>query len=719
MLAVPSRVGAGVVCVAETIVLDPAAVATSRTAVDITPWLTDEGVDWGDSQIQAYLADGAIGESPVDYRLPNRQVTAPLKLIARGTVTFETIRRQLQAKVGLFQREGGWISRVTAAGGTVFADVVNASLKLGGDWMQANTTAAQRADVHAELSLELLPDWYGSEITLDDQTETTALALTKVLKLGGSDAVISGDYPGRVRILVDEDQGQSRLGLRWGFRSRYYDSATTAALLYEAEALTPITPAGTAVGPSGASGAGNNTILFSDSVPYEWRPVLSTRILSGTADMTHKGSYRVMARCQVSSGTDTRVRLVWDVGDLATPSENAPSTIPGPSNWYWRDLGEIRLDPTPNGTHKWMGEIQVTGGTAVPLYVDAVKFVPLDDGAGLVQAQQVLRPLSTLSGHDEFTSTTAGGTLGGRVAPQGGTWVSSGVATDWTFIDPAVWSPTEAIRRISVSDAGSAYRYGILGSTDFTYVTVSTNTYVDGVGTPGQMDVGVIARWVDANNHIQAQIYRTIVGTDITDGLALIRFIGGTAVTIAADTHRTPGGWSLGQWLNLSLTVDARGRAVAEVTATGITTGFPDAVMPAGTKLLQVQAIIPECATGGALATGKPGLVDRNTTADANGRFYDDFRFGVPPTLDAVVYANQSVELRTQGVFREDTAGTTWAATSPPIGSLPRIPVSGLEGRKVELMVALSRGDFDEYPDSGIDDSSVQVFYRPSWLFLS
>ena len=158
---------AGVVALAETIKLDPSTIAVSRTELDITQFIKAEGVNWDDARIEQYLSEGNIGAAPVDYKIPNRQVVVPMQLMARGTFTFEQIRRQLQAKVARFQQEGGWISRVTTAG-THYADVVNASLRLGGDWLQASKSA----DVAAELSLELTPDWYGAEITLDDKTET-------------------------------------------------------------------------------------------------------------------------------------------------------------------------------------------------------------------------------------------------------------------------------------------------------------------------------------------------------------------------------------------------------------------------------------------------------------------------------------------------------------------------------------------------------------------
>lgn len=85
------------------------------------------------------------------------------------------------------------------------------------------------------------------------------------------------------------------------------------------------------------------------------------------------------------------------------------------------------------------------------------------------------------------------------------------------------------------------------------------------------------------------------------------------------------------------------------------------------------------------------------------------------PSADAVLYASRSAQLTTDGIFRQDTSGTAYGPVTP-IGDLPRLPVSGLENRKVELYLKDTRGDLDQLPDSGIDDMSARVFYRPCWL---
>ena len=46
---------------------------------------------------------------------------------------------------------------------------------------------------------------------------------------------------------------------------------------------------------------------------------------------------------------------------------------------------------------------------------------------------------------------------------------------------------------------------------------------------------------------------------------------------------------------------------------------------------------------------------------------------------------------------------------------LPRLPPT-VEGRTTEIFIKASRGDFGQLPDTGIDDISARIVYRPCWL---
>ncbi len=112
---------------------------------------------------------------------------------------------------------------------------------------------------------------------------------------------LPGDVPSRLRLIVTDTSGNNQLGLIWGLRSRYYDSSATAALFYEAEALTPVNGAAVITGVSGASGG--KTVAITGIPSGSWVSMLATTIAATTGNWTHQGSYRVWARCYSATGT--------------------------------------------------------------------------------------------------------------------------------------------------------------------------------------------------------------------------------------------------------------------------------------------------------------------------------------------------------------------------------------------------------------------------------
>lgn len=350
-----------------------------------------DGVDWGNAEIEQYLAEGFGGAIPVDYRIPNRVVTIPLRLTERDGITFDTIRERIQAKVALFHREGrGWLGRTTSSGGTVFADVTNATLRLGGGWGQARGTY----DENAELVLECLPEWYGDEVDLGLHSETTN---PEVLF---TETDTSGNYPGRLRIAVTNDSASDQLGLIWALRHRNYSDSDLAQLVYAAEDFELL---GGATLETRAGSAGTS-VVRSPTLTADWAAFLFTRMggdLFPATDLypsatlypesldtlEHVGTYRVFARVYTASA-DVQLRFVWDVGDLIYPSENSAATVVVTSGYSLVDLGEIRLGKVPLGDHRWMGRVEAKRAAASGnVDVDRVWFVPVDDGMGILRAQ--------------------------------------------------------------------------------------------------------------------------------------------------------------------------------------------------------------------------------------------------------------------------------------------------------------------------------------------
>lgn len=198
---------------------------------------------------------------------------------------------------------------------------------------------------------------------------------------------LAGDHPGRVRIVVTDSSGHDQKEVFWGFRSKHYDSANTAKLFYEAEALTPLVPVTTLQTRTGASGGGTNNVYRLVGTGGDWFGALFTD-LSGVGPLTHVGTYRVLVRVAAppDGSAELAMRFVWGVGDLAHAVTNGQVTVPADDNFYIVDLGVIRLDKPPVGDYQWRGivEAKETGGITVDF--DCLWLQPLDESAGVASA---------------------------------------------------------------------------------------------------------------------------------------------------------------------------------------------------------------------------------------------------------------------------------------------------------------------------------------------
>jgi len=645
----------------ERLILDPSETTEGRTELDITPWIVVEGIDWGDAEMEAYKAEAQVGESVVDFRIPNRQIAAPLVIRDQGGTSFATARSYIQAKAALWQREGGVGKRVLGTGGTVYFDVVANGLTLSGDWMQANKSI----DTEAELRLEAIPDFYEPEVEVASAEEKAAAELIKVIPDPG------GDMPARVRIVVEEKQGVDQKGLIWAFRSRHYSSASTANTAYEAEELQTLDTA-RKVALSGASGG---TVVQHGTISTNWTPVVGGR-LGGTSFPTHTGTNRVFARVYSTSGTLAQARLVWDVGDLVNPAENPAYALPGGSAFHIADLGEVRLDKAPVGNHRWDWQIQAKGDEGNEDFkVDKVWIVNSDEGMGVLTAPLTLPSgLSTYSARDEFTSTA--GTLNGKTLPTGGTWTTSGGTVDFVAAEGV-------ITRVAKSDSftrnaeppGGEYPNGAM-RVDFEWSALPTEA---GKSLETQLDI--------VNTCTCLAYYHCF-----ESGLIWSRLYLGAGLVYIDYPWQPKVRYSI-----LMLSVGGRYGAAWVTTGGAEPNGPPDIVAPI---------------TG---ASGKARLGDRYTGTESITRTYDNYAVWVP-SPDAVAFASKSAQLTTDGMYRHDSGGSAYGPVSRVVGDLPRLPAGGLESRTTELFLKGSRGDLGGLPDSAIDDLAVKVFASRGWL---
>lgn len=290
---------------------------------------------------------------------------------APGGDRFNAILNDLQAKVAKLTREGGTLQLTYPNGDIITCDVIEATLpSIPFDQHVLNADLAR-----VPLVFTCKPFGRGVSVTLSDHVETTLPVLVF------TETGIKGDVPGTVEIVIDNDSASLQQTVLWGLRSRYYDSAATAAVFLQAESLTPDGGAAAAVGTATASGGGSNVVK---------QTTLGTTPASmlTAGSQTHIGSYRVFAR-MLAPATNSGIVSVafrW-IAAMFEPTMNDTVTLDSANEGLWQlvDLGQITIPRMTVGTHGWNGSLYASSTVgADDLEVDWLLLLPVDEGWGQV-----------------------------------------------------------------------------------------------------------------------------------------------------------------------------------------------------------------------------------------------------------------------------------------------------------------------------------------------
>jgi hypothetical protein len=372
-------------------------------------------------------------------------------------------------------------------------------------------------------------------------------------------------------------------------------------------------------------------------------------------------------------------------------------TLPVVNNFTEVDLGTIRVDPAVLGAQRWQGRIDaystVIGDT---VDVDYLLLVPAAEGYALARGEYAYSPGVQVA-RDEFTGIVAGTVLNARVAPSGGTWATSGVAaTDFAAAD-APLATDETVSRSTLSD--TTLRFAVLGATNFTDTEVGVDCQV-GVSAftwNVTLRASAIARWVDASNRLTATF----------QGSSLI--LQATVAGVVVSSNSVAGvGSRAGVWYTLRIVAFASGVAIATLVERS-----------SGAILATTRIQHTSLATGGALATGKPGFADQNTSSLTSTRYYDNFYAATPAAEPVAIYSTQSLEVRSDLAKREDSTGAYYGDPPAYRGSRFTVPPAGAAARKARIAAKARRNDVLVNPDDQIADSlAVAVSYTPVFLAI-
>ncbi len=627
------------------------------------------------------------GDPPVGYRHRNRVVGLEYLVLGSTDAALEASQTALQLKIDKLRRERGTLKFTSQTGKTAVGDVLNVTL----DELTLDRRYVRNRVIPVKLQFECRPYFRGAPVLLADHAETTLPCLIF------TETGLAGDVPGLGRLVIDEDQAQNQLWLVWGLRSRYEgsDGTTTAALFFQAESRTLLNGATTQANGSASGG----TVVKSGALTTTYQAIISSQATGGGSHLSHIGTYRVFASVQpdvfAQDGT-LSVALEWSVGDFRQYTRNAatdiPSTTLGGIPPRLIDLGLVTIPKVAQGTQRWEYRL-IAKSTAAgdDFYTDHFVLVPVDEGSGEVTASTRTPSAPTsVTARDEFDQSA--GALVGKSLPIGGTWSGVGDADDFT-----VETTGHTAQRTSTNDTGTG-RIQIASSTAMTdtYVSVDykATAFTDFGGLAPANGCGVLARYVDASNHAYA--YQCKRGEDYL--VIVHKVIAATAFAIQAIEIPAVAESS---WYTIAAAVTADGRwtvyhgaqGAAEVIYSDTDSSF---------------------ATGGTLASGKPGIYDFNLDLAANTRNYDNF-IAWPLVADAALFASQSLEIRHDRTIREDSAGAVWQEPSAYEGDYLHVPPAG--GRFIVKAARQKPGVFAQ-PDQSADDISARLTYTPRYLVL-
>jgi len=648
----------------ERIVLDPAAVADpGRTEIVLTDdagaiRIASEGPSWGEATVETFMAEAEYGSSPVDRTYPTRTPEIPLLILDTDDVSFDQGRRQLQEWVGLVQETGrGWIERETA-NGSIYYDVVRATLRLGGDSLQA----WGQVDANAALQLEVLPDGYGDEVLLGSARLTGG----GVVRLPD----VPGDWSARMRAVIRDTSGNPQRSLVYAIRPA--EAAATAGIDWAATALTRL------------SGSARTDHVAYSSLPPTWVAVLSTDV-SGVGAMTHVGPHRIWALVETPTA-GAQVRLEWAGGSSLAYEQKAIVTLPSGATWV--DLGQVQIPRATVGAQQWQGRILANASS---LRIYRVRVVPTAYASGVVNASTVVPTGSSVGAWDDFETYT--GVLDGNSANGGGRWSGAGASAT-------------AIRASSGTAGWSGRdggRYAVLLGSSFTTTDMQANVNCAAIPRSGSTEsaggsVALVARYLDVNNWIMG-------------GYRVTRIKGGAVASHQASITMSIGG-VVSYWDGVSVGTAFSGGALRFIVVDGSALLFLNGV------LVVAATSVAALATGGVLQRGSPGLYASGGSSSSFGggsASWDNFfvaSSGIVSVDDAVLFGNQQAQLTSSGYSRADSAGAAHAPLTP-IGTLPRVP-----GPAAELFVASSRAlPGQPLPSTAGGDLTVDVYGRPCYLF--
>lgn len=506
-------------------------------------------------------------------------------------------------------------------------------------------------------------------VVLTPATNATPLQVVELKEVGG-------DVPAEGVATLTDKAGVDRRHLEWGL-----DQFTGPSLITAASLST-----------TGFTGA-LKTRAGAYSLEKVIRGIALTQAtpLCGTGPLSCLGSYRVKARVYVTSAA-VRFQALYRTGD--GPWKTLPPVVPPVINNFAEiDLGEVTFEELIAGTQKSEVKIEpfTTEGTSEP-DVNYFELIPTTSGWGKARGLQSPKP-SALLAYDNFEQPE--GNLEGKALPLGGNWAGAGKTGANGFkVDVA----THRAVRAQVSDSADlkAGCFAIAGATAYGATQVSGLLSVSNPPAFGGVAVcGLLARYINPENWFIG-VWKNLVSFNY---LTVYKCVAGVITELYAE--------------------GALGKEFELPSATPISlTANSDGTWQGALGAIVFQGQDADLVSGGALASGKPGMYDAWMSPTASTRAIDNFTVNGVEQAGRVLYANRKAEIRADvedPVQRQDSTGVYYGAPNSYRGDRFEIPPAGDTGAIARFVSKLRRNDVDLESDNNVTDNQeleVQIAER-------
>lgn len=663
--------------------------------------------EWGDTEQEVFYIRQELGEIPAERHPPNRTVILKLQLKEDkpNKVKLAEAAFKLQQKVGVLQREGGWVRRTfssrNGARVAVGFEVYSAVLAGIQGWVLGHRNVANEVT----LTLTCSPYCYGTE-----EVEGTTVTSSNGRDVEWEIANAGGSAPGRLRLKVKNVGTIDWLSMIGSIESRDRFGGARALFAYKCNELTVL---GTSLSETEKAGA-SGKVLSAGTLSAVGYAVMSFKIKASN-DMQHVGGRRVLMRVfnQAASSQGNRMQLEWRGlnGEWQTNDEVEVKILGG---WQIIDLGEVILDRAMYGEQAWEGRLVLRNAkneVTTAMYFDKVYVLAQEQYFKLRKALSFRTPIvNIIAGLP--TSGALGEALNGKtMATGGGTWATSGAATDWLIGSKTLysnWFKRES--KANDTEARTALVSAPTVANGMVRVVFNIGELVAS-GNPGPEVIhrfGVVMH--GGSIKVQFEMMRLGIGPP-----TYIVSISGAHV---AETKILEG---FTAWNYFQTSYEETGFKTAQILE-------PVRVVCVGSKVL---LFIGDLSTVPLLTAdltsevaGKVGVFAQNISNHlpeaGETRKIGVEAFSVTEAeYESLVHTTRLMNISTDGVFRQAAAVERWGELPLHEGFLPYVAPSGLEARPLRGILIPSQGDYEQYSDAGENKLEVTPYHRPAFHFMS